>query len=56
MQNFHSELSTLTGNYLENRNADANKQIECDGPALVSIRGHRSFCRSGPVEAAIYAK
>ena len=48
--------STLTGNNLENRNANTNKQIRYDSPALVGICGLRSFRCSGLVEAAVDAK
>ena len=47
--------NALTGNYLENRNADTNEQILYDRP-LLDLRDYPSFPRSNLVEAAIDAK
>jgi hypothetical protein len=49
-------LSILTGNYVENRNADPNQQILYHRLALLLTRGHHSVHRSDLVEAAVYAK
>ena len=49
-------LSTLTGNYLENRKADTNKQVMYDGAAPLGICGGHSLHRCNLVEAAVDAK
>ena len=46
-------ICTLTGNYLENRNADTNEQILHDGLALLD---HHSFHRSDLVDAIVNTK
>jgi hypothetical protein len=48
--------STLTGNYLENRNANTNEQILYDCATLIGMCGHHSVNPSNLVQAAIDAK
>ena len=49
-------LSTLTGNYLENRNADTNQQVLYHRLALLLTCGHHSVHRSDLVQAAVDTK
>ena len=48
--------STLTGDYLENRNTNTNEQILYDGPALVGTCDHYIFQDGNLVETTVDAK